>query len=96
MLRVLNKATYDIKRFLFVNKGIVMPFSKLGVHQQLNMENERVYKCLKTLVSQKYVEKVGNWQHAWFFVTEDGYKRLREEVEKPNDGKKDDQENTKH
>jgi len=96
MLRVLNKTTHDVKRFLFLNKGIVMPFSKLGVHPQLNMEMERVHKCLKTLKSQNYIEKLGNWQHAWFFVTEEGYKMLKEEVGRPNEEKKEESQDIKH
>ncbi|ELA42176.1 uncharacterized protein VICG_00819 [Vittaforma corneae ATCC 50505] len=88
MLQVVNRDTYAIKRFLFQNKGIVVPFSKLGVHPVLKIEMAKLNKCLKTLVSKKYVEKIGNWQHAWYFVTEDGQKKLKEEVEKPIEGEK--------
>lgn len=96
MLQVVNRDIHAIKRFLFQNKGIVVPFSKLGVHPVLKIEMMKVNKCLKTLASKKYVEKIGNWQHAWYFVTEDGYKNLKEEVEKPNEGSKEEFRDIKH
>lgn len=89
MLKVVNRDTHSIKRFLFTNKGIVVPFSKQGVHPDLKIEMIVLAKCLKTLASKKYVEKIGNWQHAWYFVTEEGYKRLKEEVEMPDEEKKE-------
>ncbi|KAM0679922.1 hypothetical protein GINT2_001863 [Glugoides intestinalis] len=84
-MRVLNREQYAIKRFLFQNKGIVLPFSKLGVHPELKLELLVINSCIKTLVSANYLEKFGNWQHAWYFVTEEGYKRLKDEVEIPGE-----------
>ncbi|KAI4292866.1 hypothetical protein PAPHI01_2140 [Pancytospora philotis] len=81
-----------LKRFLNVHKGIVMPFSKLGEHPELRVRNELVHKALKTLESKKYVTKIGNWQHAWYFVTEEGDRMLREEVSLPTEERQDEQE----
>lgn len=83
---VLNRDAYAIKRFLHVNKGIVVPFSKIGVHQTLKIDMVLVHKYLKTLASKQYLTKIGNWQHAWYFVTEEGEKMLREQVGLPEEG----------
>lgn len=90
---VLNRDAYAIKRFLFSNKGIVVPFSKLGVHPELKLEMTTVHTYLKTLASKNYLQKIGNWQHAWFFVTEEGFKKLKEEVEKPEEDRKEELKN---
>lgn len=88
---VLNRDAYAIKRFLHVNKGIVVPFSKLGVHQALKIDMVLVHKYLKTLASKQYLMKIGNWQHAWYFVTEEGEKMLREQVGLPEEGMAEEQ-----
>lgn len=90
------KETYAIKRFLHLNKGIVMPFSKLGVHEKLNINNYLIHKALRTLESKEYVEKIGNWQHAWYFVTEEGDRKLREEVALPNEGREEEKQEIKN
>lgn len=84
-MHVLNRNAHAIKRFLHLNKGIVVPFSKLGVHQELKIEMILVHRYLKTLTSKNYLAKYGNWQHAWYFVTEEGDKKLREEVGLPSE-----------
>lgn len=83
---VLNRDAYAIKRFLHINKGIVVPFSKTGVHQTLKIDMVLVHKYLKTLVSKQYLMKIGNWQHAWLFLTEMGEKALKEQVGLPEEG----------
>ena len=84
-MHILNRDAHSIKRFLHLNKGIVVPFNKLGVHSELKIEMLLVHKYLKTLTSRNYVTKYGNWQHAWYFVTEEGDKKLREEVGLPSE-----------
>ncbi|ORD93973.1 hypothetical protein ECANGB1_1303 [Enterospora canceri] len=75
-----NSQMYAIKRFLYQNKGIVVPFGKQGMHPTLRMKNCVVHKGLRTLSSKAYLEKHAAWQHAWFLVTTEGYARLRDEV----------------
>ena len=88
--------TYAIKRFLHRNKGLVVPFCKVGAHPILNINNYMVQKAMRTLASKKYVEKVGNWQHAWYFVTEDGEKLLKEEVGLPNESRDEERQEIKN
>lgn len=88
---VASKDTYTVKRFLHLNKGIVVPFSTQGTNEKLNINNYMLHKALKTLESKEYVSKIGNWQHAWYFVTEEGDKKLREEVGLPNEGREEEQ-----
>lgn len=90
------KDTYAIKRFLHLNKGIVVPFTRQGCHPKLNINNYLVEKALKTLVSKEYLTKIGNWQHAWYFVTEEGDRKLREEVGLPNEGREEEQQEIKN
>jgi predicted transcriptional regulator len=70
-----------------MNKGMVVPFSKRGVNDSLGIENGVVHSALKTLLSKGYLTKIGNWQHAWYYVTEDGDMILREEVGLPEEQK---------
>lgn len=91
-----SKDTYAIKRFLHLNKGIVIPFCKQGMHEKLNIDNYLVHKALKTLTSNEYLHKIGNWQHAWYFVTEEGDRKLREEVGLPNEGREEEQQEIKN
>lgn len=96
MVVILNKEMYTLKRFLHTNKGIVMPFSTRGVHEKLEISNDILHRALKKLAFEKYVEKHGNWQHAWYFVTEDGDKKLKEEVGLPNEGLEEEQQAIKN
>jgi len=82
---VSTKDMYTIKRFLHINKGVVAPFKKNTVNPIFGIENVYVLKALKTLVSTEYVMKIGNWQHGWYFVTEEGEKKLKEEVGLPDE-----------
>ncbi|KAI5168744.1 hypothetical protein PAEPH01_0382 [Pancytospora epiphaga] len=91
-----SKDMYTVKRFLLQNKGLVMPFSKQGVHDKLNIENVYVHKALRTLESKEYVSKVGNWQHAWYFVTEEGDRMLHDEVGLPNEGREKERQEIKN
>ncbi len=87
---------YDIKRFLYKNKGMVIPFSKIGEHSVLKINNFLIHKALKTLHSKNYLEKIGNWQHAWYFLTEEGDKKLKEEVGLPNEKLEEEREEIKN
>lgn len=91
-----SKDMYAVKRFLNLNKGIVMPFSKQGTHEKLEISNYIVHKTLRTLMSKEYLYKIGNWQHAWYFVTEEGDRKLREEVGLPNEGRQEEQQEIKN
>ncbi|KAL6121171.1 hypothetical protein NUSPORA_01948 [Nucleospora cyclopteri] len=82
---VKNREMYKVKQFLLEKKGMVIPFKKLGIHPKLEITNYMVHKALRTLESKKYVTKYGAWQHAWFFVTPEGDKMLREEVGLPEE-----------
>ncbi|KAI5149517.1 small subunit ribosomal protein S10e [Enteropsectra breve] len=74
-----------IKRFLHLNAGIVVSFKKSIMNPDLNIKNEIVIKALKTLTSKQYLDKMGNWQHGWYFVTPEGRERLKKEVQLPNE-----------
>lgn len=82
---VKNREMFIVKRFLFQNKGICMPFNTLGEHKELGISNYLVTKALKTLTSKGYLEKTGVWQHAWYFVTVEGNKMLEAEVGLPEE-----------
>ncbi|OQS53809.1 hypothetical protein EHP00_1631 [Ecytonucleospora hepatopenaei] len=80
MVFVKNKEMYLIKKFLLENKGMVIGFSKLHTNDKVPLSNYIVHKALRTLTSKGYLEKHGAWQHAWYFVTEEGHSKLEEEV----------------
>ena len=88
--------TYTVKRFLHLNKGIVVPFCKQGTNEKLGVNTYLLHKALKTLESKEYISKIGNWQHAWYFVTEEGDKKLRDEVGLPNEGREEEQQEIKN
>lgn len=93
---VLNKEMYALKRFLHLNKGIVVPFSRRGTHETLQISNDTIHRALRDLSFKEYVTKIGNWQHAWYFVTEEGDKKLKEEVSLPNEGRAEEQQEIKN
>lgn len=106
MNAVMNSATtvtvknrtvlFNIKRFLHLNKGLVLEFDKTKFHRGLGLSNEIIHSVLKTLSSLNYVKKYGNWRHAWYAVTEDGEKMLKEEVARPDDGQEAEDREIKH
>lgn len=81
-MHVLNKDMNKVKTFLLKNRGIVVPFSTRGVHAKLELDIYMLHKALKTLCSTGYCEKVGAWQHAWYFVTNEGMDKLMNELGK--------------
>ena len=93
---VSSAVAYDVKRYLHRNKGIVVPFKPNDMNPVFSVTNYMVHKALRTLASKNYVEKIGNWQHAWYFVTEDGEKMLRTEVGLPNESREEERQEIKN
>ncbi len=79
---------YSVKRYLHKNGGLVMHFTDNGTHNELMLANTIIRKALKTLISKGYVEKKGAWRHAWYFVTDEGYGLLKNEVGLPDEVRK--------
>lgn len=84
-MKVSNAEVYAFKRFLYKNKGIVVPMSTRGAHPKLQIPFLTIKTMLKTFVSKGILEKYGNWQHVWYFLTEEGEKLLKDTVELPEE-----------
>ncbi len=82
-MKVSNTQVYAFKRFLFTNKAIVIPMNERGIHPELKIDYLVLKALLKTYVSKGYIAKIGNWQHIWYPVTEEGEIKLKDEVELP-------------
>lgn len=82
-MKVTNAEVYAFKRFLYQNKGIVVPMSTRGDHPKLLIPYIKIKAITKTFVSKGLLNKFGNWQHVWYFVSEEGEKHLKDTVELP-------------
>lgn len=84
-MKVSNADVYAFKRFLYQNKAIVVQMDSRGVHPELKIEYLVIRTLLKKYVSKGYLSQIGNWQHIWYPVTEEGESKLKEEVELPEE-----------
>eukprot|EP01128_Nolandella_sp_AFSM9_P008466 TRINITY_DN517_c0_g1_i1.p1 TRINITY_DN517_c0_g1~~TRINITY_DN517_c0_g1_i1.p1 ORF type:complete len:156 (+),score=54.50 TRINITY_DN517_c0_g1_i1:545-1012(+) len=82
-----KKNRNEIFAYLF-KEGVLVAAKDVrptAVHEDLNMPNLYVLKLLNSLKSKGFVREVFNWNHFYWFLTNEGIEYLREYLHLPED-----------
>lgn len=79
-MKLSREQILKIKTYFF-DEGVCLVEDKTEkLHPELNIKEDELMKCMNSFVSRGMARKQFVWRHAYFFITDDGIKVLRDNL----------------